>query len=51
MHSHIEMWPIERLIPYIGNPRKNDHAVDRMIMAIREFGSPVLVPPSSAANA
>jgi DNA modification methylase len=32
------MWPIERLIPYARNPRKNDAAVDRMAASIREFG-------------
>lgn len=31
-------WPIEKLIAYARNPRKNDHAVDRMASAIREFG-------------
>ena len=30
-------WPIERLIPYARNPRKNDAAVDRMAASIREF--------------
>ena len=34
----IEQWPVTRLIPYAGNPRKNDHAVDRMSAVIREFG-------------
>jgi DNA modification methylase len=34
----IKMWPIERLIPYARNPRKNDEAVDRMCISIREFG-------------
>src|ERR1700730_5311907 len=34
----IELWPIERLIPYIRNPRKNDHAVERMAASINEFG-------------
>src|SRR5437763_6423050 len=33
-----ELWPIERLIPYARNPRKNDAAVDRMAASIREFG-------------
>jgi len=33
-----ETWPIERLIEYARNPRKNDHAVDRVAAAIREFG-------------
>src|SRR5579864_5575332 len=34
----IESWPIERLIEYSRNPRKNDAAVDRMCSSIREFG-------------
>src|SRR6202453_4647645 len=36
--QEIEMWPIERLVPYPRNPRKNDAAVDRMCESIREFG-------------
>lgn len=31
-------WPIERLVFYARNPRKNDHAVDKVAAAIREFG-------------
>jgi len=38
LDTHIEMWPIDRLIPYARNPRKNDAAVDRMCASIREFG-------------
>jgi hypothetical protein len=34
----VEHWPLERLIPYARNPRRNDEAVDRMCAAIREFG-------------
>ena len=34
----VETWPIGRLIDYARNPRKNDHAVDRVASAIREFG-------------
>jgi ParB-like chromosome segregation protein Spo0J len=34
----VEMWPIERLVPYARNPRKNDSAVDRMCSSIQEFG-------------
>src|ERR1700691_457558 len=34
----IQIWPIERLIEYARNPRKNDAAVDRMCGSIREFG-------------
>jgi len=33
-----DTWPIERLVEYIRNPRKNDHAVDKVAAAIREFG-------------
>src|SRR6202521_1649522 len=34
----VELWPIERLVEYPRNPRKNDAAVDRMCSSIREFG-------------
>src|SRR6266496_1341554 len=34
----IQIWPIDRLVFYIRNPRKNDAAVDRMCASIREFG-------------
>jgi DNA modification methylase len=33
-----ENWPIEKCIDYARNPRKNDHAVDRVAAAIKEFG-------------
>src|SRR5712671_3454947 len=36
--QRIETWPIERLVEYPRNPRKNDGAVDRMCGSIREFG-------------
>ena len=36
--THIGLWPIEKLIFYARNPRKNDIAVDRMVASIREFG-------------
>ena len=36
--QHVELWPIERLVEYPRNPRKNDKAVDRMCSSIREFG-------------
>lgn len=38
MIEKIEQWEIGRLIPYARNPRKNDHAVDKIASAIREFG-------------
>src|SRR5690348_4015789 len=34
----IQIWPINRLVFYARNPRKNDSAVDRMCASIREFG-------------
>jgi ParB-like chromosome segregation protein Spo0J len=34
----VEQWPIDRLIEYARNPRKNDAKVDQMAAAIREFG-------------
>ncbi len=36
--AKIEIWPIDKLVPYPRNPRKNDAAVDRMCGSIREFG-------------
>jgi DNA modification methylase len=34
----LEHWPIERCIEYARNPRKNDHAVDKIAAAIKEYG-------------
>lgn len=34
----IQSWPIDRLVLYARNPRKNDAVVDRMCSSIREFG-------------
>ena len=34
----LEHWPIDRLIDYARNPRKNDHAVAQMAAVITEFG-------------
>src|SRR5216684_8960859 len=39
----IQTWPIDRLVFYVRNPRKNDAAVDRMCGSIREFGFKVPV--------
>jgi hypothetical protein len=30
--------PVDRLIPYAKNPRKNDSAVEQMCASIKEFG-------------
>src|SRR4030088_2549066 len=38
MDYKIDIWPIERLVFYARNPRKNDAAFDRMCASIREFG-------------
>jgi len=34
----LEIWPLARLVHYVGNPRKNDHVVDRMVSSIEEYG-------------
>ena len=41
----IEQWPLDRLIPYARNPRKNEHVVGQMVSSIKEFGFkvPILV--------
>src|SRR3954454_20270398 len=39
----VQTWPIDRLVFYARNPRKNDSAVDRMCGSIREFGFKILV--------
>src|SRR5260370_26384675 len=38
-------WAVEKLIPYPGNPRKNDHAIDRMVAVYKEYGVkiPILI--------
>jgi ParB-like chromosome segregation protein Spo0J len=36
--NNTEFWPVNRFIEYENNPRKNDHAVDRVANAIKEFG-------------
>jgi ParB-like chromosome segregation protein Spo0J len=36
--TEIQVWPLDRLVFYARNPRKNDAAVDRMCGSIREFG-------------
>ena len=38
MSLQFEVWKINRCIDYARNPRKNDHAVDKVAAAIREFG-------------
>jgi ParB-like chromosome segregation protein Spo0J len=38
MEYVFETWPIDRCVEYARNPRKNDHAVDKVAAAIREFG-------------
>lgn len=39
----VQMWPLSRFRPYDRNPRKNDHAVERVAAAIKEFGFKVPV--------
>jgi hypothetical protein len=38
MAQCIELWPIDKLVFYARNPRKNDAVVDRMCSSIQEFG-------------
>jgi hypothetical protein len=33
----IQIWPIDRLVLYARNPRKNDGVVDRMCSSIRSI--------------
>jgi len=47
----IEYWPIERLVEYPRNPRKNDAAVDQMGGSIREFGFAIPVLARSSVKA
>jgi ParB-like chromosome segregation protein Spo0J len=37
-NSTIEIWPVEKLVSYLRNPRKNDAAVTRMAASLTEFG-------------
>lgn len=39
----IQIWSIDRFVPYARNPGKNDAAIDRMCASIREFGFKVPV--------
>lgn len=41
----VEDWPIEKVIPYENNPRKNDEAVEKVANSIREFSfqQPIVV--------
>jgi DNA modification methylase len=36
--TEVQTWPIDKLVFYARNPRKNDSAVDPMCGSIREFG-------------
>src|ERR1035437_8795469 len=36
--SQIQIWPIDRLVFYVRNPRKNCSVVDRMCASISEYG-------------
>ncbi len=38
MNKILEYWDIKKFVEYKGNPRKNDHAVDKMAEAIKTFG-------------
>ena len=38
MRINLENWPSDSLVHYASNPRRNDHAVEKMAAAIKEFG-------------
>jgi ParB family transcriptional regulator, chromosome partitioning protein len=42
---NVELWTIDRPLPYARNPRKNDGAVTKVKPSIREFGfkQPIVV--------
>ena len=42
---NIEQWPIAKIKPYANNPRKNDSAVDKVAMSLKEYGwqQPIVV--------
>jgi len=49
--ERIELWPVERLVPYARNPRTHsDDQIARIARSIQEFGfvSPILVDAASA---
>jgi ParB-like chromosome segregation protein Spo0J len=41
----IDLWPIERVVPYDRNPRQNDQAIDAVAASLKEFGwrQPIVV--------
>lgn len=47
-----DKWPIEKLVEYVRNPRKNDAVVDRMCgqFGSLDFGFPYPVQPSKNPN-
>jgi len=45
----IEIWEIARFVPYARNPRKNDHAVERMAAPSGSSGSGCRFSPEAPA--
>jgi DNA modification methylase len=45
----IEMWPLDKIIPYKRNPRKNEEAVDKVAASIKAYGwkQPIVVDKDS----
>jgi DNA modification methylase len=45
----IEMWSVDDVVPYKGNPRRNDEAVEKVATSIKEFGfkQPIVVDKES----
>jgi len=42
---HVELWPLDRIRPYEGNPRLNENTVESVANSIKEFGfrQPIVV--------
>ena len=42
---NVELWPIDRVIPYARNPRNNDDAIATVAASLAEFGwrQPIVV--------
>ena len=45
----IQMWGVDKVIPYKRNPRRNDDAVEKVAASIKEFGfkQPIVVDKDS----
>jgi hypothetical protein len=46
----VDLWPLDRVKPYPGNPRVNDAAVDAVAVSLKEYGfrQPIVVDAGGA---